>query len=217
MEAENAPARPPDRGVRRVARTILWPIRRFFDPRFEGVHAAAVDVRRLLLTDMEASNETATLTGRTLERLVAQNEQILRRLSATDGRAAVTSSMPAAVAYGFRALGTVPAGGSVAVVGSDDLWVAAALESLGYDVTTDHGLRTAHHEGAFDAVLLFAARDLEDRMRTLRELTKPGGLLVAAVDEPHRSGIETLLRDEEQTDVTEVDGITLITATKRSR
>jgi protein-L-isoaspartate O-methyltransferase len=106
----------------------------------------------------------------------------------------------------------------VAVVGTDEPWVPAALESLGYDVTTDHGLRTAHHEGAFDAVLLFGARDLEERVRTLRELTRPGGRLVVSVDEPHRAAIEKLLRDEERTEITEIGGgTTLMTATKRSR
>ena len=215
MDAETAHARPPARGMRRVVRTILWPVRRFFDPRFEGIHAAAVDARRLMLTDLEAANETATLTGRSLDRLLAQSDAILERLGAGDGRGGTTNHV--ALAYALRALGAVEPGASVAVVGADETWVPAALESLGYDVTTDHGLRTAHHEGEFDAVLLFAARDIEERVRSLRHLTKTGGLLVLAVDEAHRARVEALLRGDDRADATEVDGgITLVTAKKRS-
>lgn len=213
MAAETAPVQPPSGGLRRVVRTILWPLRRFFDPRFIGVHNALVELKRLLITDMDAANETATLTGRTLDRLLAQNEEILERLRA--GEDTGTASDSVAVAYAFRALGAVPRGASVAVVGARDARVSAALESLGYDVTTDHGLRNAHREGDFDAVLLFAAPDLEDRFRTLRRLTKRSGLLVLCVGESHRARLDELLRGDEQTDVTDVDGVTLVTATKR--
>ena len=53
MTAETAPAQPPAGGLRRVVRTILWPLRRFFDPRFTGIYNTVQDVRRLLVTDME--------------------------------------------------------------------------------------------------------------------------------------------------------------------
>jgi hypothetical protein len=214
--AETAPAQPPAGGLRRVARTVLWPLRRFFDPRFVGVHNALVELKRLLITDMEAANETATLTGRTLDRLLAQNEQILERLRAGEADGGATAWESAAIAYAFRALGAVPPGSSIAVVGAHETWVPAALESLGYDVTTDHGLRSAHREGDFDAVLVLAAPDLEERLRTLRRVTKRNGLLVLAVEEPHRGRLDEILRGDERTDVTELDGgVTLVTATKR--
>src|ERR671925_1754042 len=52
VSAETAPAQPQRGLARRVARAILWPLRRFFDPRFAGVYDAVQDIKRLLITDM---------------------------------------------------------------------------------------------------------------------------------------------------------------------
>jgi hypothetical protein len=131
-----------------------------------------VDLRRLQITDMEAANETTTLTGRTLDRLVAQNDELLARL---DGGAGQPSF---AAAYAFRALSAVPEGSSVVVVGATDSAVDRSLAALGYDVTTEHGLRTAHHEGEFDAALYLSRTIDSDQLRLLRHLTKAGGTLV---------------------------------------
>jgi hypothetical protein len=131
-----------------------------------------VDVRRLQITDMEAANETTTLTGRTLDRLVAQNEELLARL---DGGASQPSF---AAAYAFRVLSAVPAGSSVVVVGATDSAVDRSLAALGYDVTTEHGLRTAHHEGEFDAVLYLSMTIDAEQLQLLRHLTKADGTLV---------------------------------------
>jgi hypothetical protein len=177
VSAETAPAQPPGGVLRRLARAILWPLRRFFDPRFTGVHDAVQDVRRLLITDLEAANETTTLTGRTLDQLLAQNEEVLARLGAAQGNSG-ESYEPLASAYAFRALAAVPAGGSVAAVGATSSAVNRALAALGYDLTTESGLRTAHHEGEFDAVLCLSTSIDEQQLRRLRHLTKTGGTLV---------------------------------------
>ena len=58
----------PDGRTRSVAKKLLWPARRFFDPRFIGIHTAVQEVKSLLAADVEAANEFATYTGRTLER-----------------------------------------------------------------------------------------------------------------------------------------------------
>jgi Methyltransferase domain len=55
--------------MRMVARTILWPARRFFDPRFNGIHQA-------LIADMNAANEAATFTGRSLDTILAHVEEV---------------------------------------------------------------------------------------------------------------------------------------------
>jgi hypothetical protein len=55
--------------MRIVARTILWPARRFFDPRFNGIHQA-------LIADMNAANEAATFTGRSLDTILAHVEEV---------------------------------------------------------------------------------------------------------------------------------------------
>jgi hypothetical protein len=214
-------------------RAILWPLRRFFDPRFTGIHHALVDVRRLLVTDMEAANETATLTGRTLDRLVAQNDALLARLDPPASLGPGVESV--AAAYAFRALSAIPAGASVALVGATDSAVAAALEALGYDVTTEHGVRTAHHEGKFAAVVCLSAVHGADRRKRLRHLTERGGLLVLAVAGGHEEArLAELTEGWDRKDVifvqrrtggswTKLDeldphaeSVALVTATKRS-
>lgn len=211
MEVETGPAPPPRGRLRRVVRAILWPLRRFFDPRFTGIHDTVQDVKRLLITDMEAANETATLMGRTLDRLAAQNEVLLARLGADDG-IAHTEYESFAAAYAFRALSRVPSGASVAVVGAGSA-VDRSLAALGYDVTNELTLRTAHHEGEFDAVLCLSLTADAEVRRRLRHLTKNGGLLVLGaavgavpVDGAERvydqAGLDDLLEDWEPTDVT---------------
>jgi 2-polyprenyl-3-methyl-5-hydroxy-6-metoxy-1,4-benzoquinol methylase len=56
-------------------------VRRFFDPRFTGIHEAVNDVKRVVIADMDAANEASVLTGRTLDTLVAQNEAALAALA----------------------------------------------------------------------------------------------------------------------------------------
>ena len=77
MTAVEAPAQSPKGILRSVARAILWPVRRFFDPRFMGVHEAVQDVKRVVIADMDAANEASVLTGRALDNLRAQNEATL--------------------------------------------------------------------------------------------------------------------------------------------
>ena len=62
--------------VRSVVRTLLWPLRRFFDPRFAGIHQSVEEIRRVVIADANAANETATYTGRTLDEIRGRlNEQ----------------------------------------------------------------------------------------------------------------------------------------------
>ena len=72
--------------VRSVARTLLWPARRFFDPRFVGVHEAVQDVRRVVVADADAANEFATYTGRTLDAIQARLDEQEERLTSLDER-----------------------------------------------------------------------------------------------------------------------------------
>ena len=69
-------SKPASNGIARsVARTLLWPARRFFDPRFVGVHEAVQDVRRVVVADADAANEFATYTGRTLDTIQARLDE----------------------------------------------------------------------------------------------------------------------------------------------
>ena len=66
MTAVEAPPQSRPKSIlRSVARVILWPVRRFFDPRFTGIHEAVNDVKRVVIADMDAANEASVLTGRT--------------------------------------------------------------------------------------------------------------------------------------------------------
>jgi hypothetical protein len=78
----------PDRNgfARSVARTLLWPARRFFDPRFVGVHEAVMDVRRIVVADADAANELATYTGRTFDTIQGRLEEQDAKLASLDGR-----------------------------------------------------------------------------------------------------------------------------------
>jgi Methyltransferase domain len=70
--------------VRSVARKIIWPARRFFDPRFTGVVQQIDDVKRLIAADAAAANEIATFTGRSLDMLLAHVELHGRTLDAVN-------------------------------------------------------------------------------------------------------------------------------------
>jgi SAM-dependent methyltransferase len=86
VQVESAPARSATSVLRSVARTILWPLRRFFDPRFVGVHEAVQDVKRIMIADIDAKNEASILTGLKLDTLL-ENVRALRRLPAFDTEA----------------------------------------------------------------------------------------------------------------------------------
>jgi Methyltransferase domain len=68
--------------ARSVAKKLLWPARRFFDPRFIGIHEGLEDLRRILTADANASNEAATFTGRALDTILARVEEQGRSLDA---------------------------------------------------------------------------------------------------------------------------------------
>jgi 2-polyprenyl-3-methyl-5-hydroxy-6-metoxy-1,4-benzoquinol methylase len=72
--------------ARSVVRTLLWPARRFFDPRFVGVHEAVLDVRRVVVADADAANEFATYMGRTLDTIQGRLDEQAERLTSLDDR-----------------------------------------------------------------------------------------------------------------------------------
>src|SRR5262245_35904544 len=80
--SETDGSQPVSGGPRRIAKGLLWPARRFFDPSFVGIHEAMQDVQRLVEADMNAANEIATFTGRTLDQILERLEQQGRELAA---------------------------------------------------------------------------------------------------------------------------------------
>jgi 2-polyprenyl-3-methyl-5-hydroxy-6-metoxy-1,4-benzoquinol methylase len=67
--------------ARSVAKKLLWPARRFFDPRFIGVHEGIQEVRTLQIAEANAANEAATFTGRMLDTVLAHVEEQSRTLA----------------------------------------------------------------------------------------------------------------------------------------
>ena len=75
--------------LRSVARTLLWPARRFFDPRIAGL-AQAIEVtkdelRALLEADLDASTEAAAVLGQDIDELRNVVGRIEERLMLADG------------------------------------------------------------------------------------------------------------------------------------
>lgn len=104
-------------GFRALGRSVLWPLRRFFDPRFGGIaaqisaeahdtrthvgalvadqhhvqlreqEAMLMDLRRIVVADMDAAVEASTVVGealRDLQELVEQTQDAVRAAGGTD-------------------------------------------------------------------------------------------------------------------------------------
>ncbi len=63
-------------GLKRAVLTILWPLRRFFDPRFQGVADAA-------RSSVEATLEATTILGRSVAELEGRLDELFASLSAS--------------------------------------------------------------------------------------------------------------------------------------
>ena len=86
VSAESPPGRLPDGGVRGFAKKLLWPARRFFDPRFTAVLQEIDGVKRIVAADAAAANELATFTGRSLDTVLAYVEEHARALETVTER-----------------------------------------------------------------------------------------------------------------------------------
>ena len=72
--------------ARSLARKLIWPARRFFDPRFAGVVQEINDVKRLIAVDTAATSESAAFTDRSLDTILARVNQHRRALDALNER-----------------------------------------------------------------------------------------------------------------------------------
>jgi hypothetical protein len=73
-------------GARALGRKLLWPAKRFFDPRFVGLHEALADVKRILVAETNAANEAAMFTGRALDKIHAELDEQRRSLEVVSDR-----------------------------------------------------------------------------------------------------------------------------------
>jgi SAM-dependent methyltransferase len=86
VSAESRSDRSLNGSARAVAKKLLWPARRFFDPRFVGIHENLDDVKRILVADANAANEAATFTGRALDTILHRVEEQGRALETVRAR-----------------------------------------------------------------------------------------------------------------------------------
>jgi 2-polyprenyl-3-methyl-5-hydroxy-6-metoxy-1,4-benzoquinol methylase len=75
VSAESPPGASMNGAVRAVVRTLIWPARRFFDPRFTGIVQEIDQVKSLVAAE---ANELATSTGRSLDAVNERLEQLSR-------------------------------------------------------------------------------------------------------------------------------------------
>ncbi len=80
MSAESPPGQASNGTARSVAKKLLWPAKRFFDPRFAGIHQGIQEVRALQIAEASAANEVATFTGRLLDTVLAHVEEQSRAI-----------------------------------------------------------------------------------------------------------------------------------------
>jgi hypothetical protein len=62
--------------ARSIGRKLIWPARRFFDPRFTGIVQQIEHVKSLIAAESAAANETATFIGRSLDTVLAHVEEL---------------------------------------------------------------------------------------------------------------------------------------------
>jgi SAM-dependent methyltransferase len=80
VSTERPPGQASDGTARSVAKKLLWPAKRFFDPRFAGIHQGIEEVRALQVAEASAANEVATFTGRLLDTVLAHVEEQARAI-----------------------------------------------------------------------------------------------------------------------------------------
>ena len=133
--------------LRGIARTLLWPIRRFFDPRFQGVvdridasrdeQRASIRLQQetqsevnqlysLIRTDMEATSEAVTVIGRSLRDIEAS----LQVVQPANDRETIPTA-----AFVFRGLANIARDGTILGVGTNDSSLFMSLATVGYRVT----------------------------------------------------------------------------------
>jgi hypothetical protein len=133
--------------LRGIARTLLWPIRQFFDPRFQGVvdridasrdeqrasirlqqetQSEVTQLYSLMRTDMEATSEAVTLIGRSLRDI----ESSLHAVQPANDRETIPTAP-----FVFRGLANIPRDGTILGVGTSDSSLYLSLATIGYRVT----------------------------------------------------------------------------------
>jgi glycosyltransferase involved in cell wall biosynthesis len=159
---------------RRVVRGALWPLRRFFDPRFAGVDTHVTTMH----ADLSARMDRAF--GPWGSQSLADIERALARLGDRVGGPAEDAERGARTveaAHALLALGRLPAGARVLDASTPPSGLAASLGALGYDVTLVAALSPA--DGGFDAVVALGATAA---VRDLARFARPGGTLAVTLD-----------------------------------
>ncbi len=162
--------------ARTAARTILWPLRRFFDPRFAGVDTHVLTMH----ADISARMDRAF--GPWGSQSLAEIERSIQRVgdlvsARRDGPDAASGARSLGLAHALVAVGRLPVGSRVLDASSPPSGLSTSLAALGYEVSVVASLPAA--APAFDAVIAVAANaGLHDLARFVR----PGGMLIVSLE-----------------------------------
>ena len=190
---------PPIGPARAAARTILWPLRRFFDPRFAGVDTHVTTMH----ADISARMDRAF--GPWGSQSLAEIERSIQRLgdlvaSRDEGADAGSDARSLGLAHALVAVGRLPAGSRVLDASSPPSGLGASLAALGYEVAVVASLPAA--AAAFDAVIAVGATAAS---RDLARFLRPGGTLAVSVESGEggdpRAHLEGVLGAVGETDV----------------
>jgi glycosyltransferase involved in cell wall biosynthesis len=189
--AEAAPwieaARPgaPRGPARSAARALLWPLRRFFDPRFAGVDTHVTTMHSDLSARMDrAFGPWGSQTLTEMERSIAR----LAELIAADRDDLGSGARALGLGHVLTAIGRLPAGARILDVSSPPTGLAATLAALGYDVAVLASLPP--DAPRFDAVIAVAANH---GTRDLARFARPGGVLAVSLESSGNGDVEARL------------------------
>jgi glycosyltransferase involved in cell wall biosynthesis len=182
----DAAAPPAERGpLRSAVRAALWPLRRFFDPRFAGVDTHVTTMHADLSARMDRAfgpwGGAGSLTE--LERAIARVEDALRAGGGGSAAQALAS------AHALTALGRLAPGARVLDASSPPSGLAPLLAALGYETAVLASLPASAPR--FDAVVALGAAD---GAHELARHLAPGGVLVASVEAAAGGDLEGRLR-----------------------
>jgi hypothetical protein len=166
-----ATARSPGRAA---ARAAIWPLRRFFDPRFAGVDTHVTTMH----ADLSARMDRAF--GPWGSQSLAEIERSIKRLGELvaangDGTAGDGGARAIGIAHALVAIGRLPAGARVLDASSPPSGLSTSLAALGYDVAVVASLPAT--APPFAAVF---AIDADAGSHDLGRFLAPGGTLIVS-------------------------------------
>jgi hypothetical protein len=183
-----------------VLKSFAAPFRQYFNSRFSAIHDSVVHEHALLEGLIDATGRvdedlqhSLSIVGRSIEQLGAKIDGLAGGTAGQPGAQDPDVPTMAEVAFFYRQLSDVPAGGRVLVVGPTEAAAGACLDALGYEVTAAlEAVVPSPGSEPFDAVVVVSGPAHggggipdDDEAATaavehLRTVSRPGTRLVLA-------------------------------------